>query len=208
MSKLQNIKAIKQMLDGTHRTQARKTIAFSDKTKQDQRREVGDVWTDENGVEWEQRNGFKIKKGKLDEIRSLIAASKMPSHCPKCKQEMTKRLDAKFWKLDGHCFDCQIEFEHNLRIEGKYEAYEKQRILQNAEAWLKDAEQEAKALAEIFRNPLTFATADGAIEKWSGGMTGDELAEKVEKEFELFKENFINKLKNEEKQQNESKQSN
>ena len=199
MSKLQNIKAIKQMLDGTHRTQTRNAIAFSDKVTDSVKREVGEVWTDESGVEWEQRNGFKIKKGKLDEIRSLIAASKTPSHCPKCKQAMTKRLDAKFWKLDGHCFDCQIEFEHNLRIEGKYEEYEKQRILKNAEAWLKDAEQEAKELAEVFRNPLTFANADGTIENWSGGMTGEELAEKIEQEFEQFKDNFINKLKNETK---------
>lgn len=199
MSKLQNIKAIKQMLDGTHRTQTRNTIAFSDKNLDSVKRNVGEVWTDENGVEWEQRNGFKIKKGKLDEIRSLIAANKTPSHCPKCKQAMTKRLDAKFWKLDGHCFDCQVDFEHNLRIEGKYEEYEKQRILKNAEAWLKDAEQEAKELADAFRNPLTFANSDGTIEKWSGGMTGDELAEKIEKEFEQFKDNFINKLKNETK---------
>ena len=42
---------------------------------------------------------------------------------------------------------------------------------------------------------LTFANSDGSIEKWTGGLTGDEMAEKIEKEFELFKENFINKLK-------------
>jgi ribosomal protein L37AE/L43A len=207
MTKLQNIKAIRQMLDGTHRTQTKNTVAFSDKAKDLTKREVGEVWTDESGVEWEQRAGFKIKKGKLDEIRSLIAASRTPSHCPKCNQAMTKRLDAKFWKLEGHCFDCQVELEHNLRIEGKYEEYERQRILKNAEAWLKDAEQEAKELAEVFRNPLTFANSDGTIEKWSGGMTGEELAEKIEKEFELFKENFINKLKNEPKTINESQTS-
>ena len=191
MAKLQNIKAIRQMLDGTHKTQSRKTIGFSDVKSSEIKREVGDVWTDENGVEWEQRAGFKIKKGKLDEIRELLVKNRMPSHCPECNQPMTKRLDKKFWALEKRCFDCQVLFEHKLRIEGKYEAYEKERMLKNAEAWLSQAEQEAKELATAFRNPLTFANSDGSIEKWTGGLTGDEMAEKIEKEFELFKENFI-----------------
>lgn len=195
MAKLQNIKAIRQMLDGTHKTQTKKTVGFSDVKSSETRREVGEVWTDENGVEWEQRAGFKIKKGKLDEIRELLAKDRMPKDCPECKQPMTKRLDEKFWKLEKRCFDCQVSFEHNLRIEGKYEEYERDKVLRNAESWLVEAEKEAKDLAEVFRNPLTFAGADGSIEKWSGGMTGEEVAEKIEKEFEMFKENFIEKLK-------------
>ena len=195
MTKLQNIKAIRQMLDGTHKTQTKKTVGFSDVKSSETRREVGEVWTDENGVEWEQRAGFKIKKGKLDEIRELLAKDRMPKDCPECKQPMTKRLDEKFWNLEKRCFDCQVSFEHNLRIEGKYEEYERDKILRNAEAWLAEAEKEAKDLAEVFRNPLTFAGADGSIEKWSGGMSGEEVADKIEKEFEMFKENFIEKLK-------------
>lgn len=195
MTKLQNIKAIRQMLDGTHKTQTKKTVGFSDVKSSETRREVGEVWTDENGVEWEQRAGFKIKKGKLDEIRELLAKDRMPKDCPECKQPMTKRLDEKFWNLEKRCFDCQVSFEHNLRIEGKYEEYERDKILRNAESWLAEAEKEAKDLAEVFRNPLTFAGADGSIEKWSGGMSGEEVADKIEKEFEMFKENFIEKLK-------------
>lgn len=199
MTKLRNIEAIRKMLDGTHKTQTKKSVGFADIRQKNQPRNVGETWFDDDGVEWEQRAGFKIKKGKLDEIRELINASKVPSNCPKCNQSMTKALDKKFWKLEGHCFDCQIEFEHNLRIEGKYEEYERDRILRNAEAWLRDAEQEAKELAEAFRNPITFANADGTIEEWSGGMSGDELAEKIEKEFEDFKINFIEKLKHKDK---------
>lgn len=195
MAKLQNIKAIRQMLDGTHKTQSRKTIGFSGGKGSETKHAVGEVWTDDNGVEWEQRDGFKIKKGKLDEIRELLVKNRMPSHCPECSQPMTKRLDKKFWALEKRCFDCQVLFEHKLRIEGKYEAYEKERMLKNAEAWLIQAEQEAQEIAKMFRDPLAFANSDGSIEKWSGGMSGEEMAEKIEKEFELFKENFINKLK-------------
>ena len=195
-TKLRNIEAIKKMLDGTHRTQNKTTVGFSDAdkvAKQNQKRAIGECWV-ENGEEWEQREGFKIKKGKMDEIRQLIA-NKMPSTCPKCNNSMTKRLDEKFWKLEKHCFDCQVDFEHNLRIEGKYEAYEKERILKNAEAWLKDAEQEAKEIIESFRNPENFTNVDGTTEQWNGAITAEEIADKIEKEFELFKENFINELK-------------
>jgi ribosomal protein L37AE/L43A len=197
MTKLQNIKAIKQMLDGTHKSQGKRTVSFANVKSSEVKREIGEIWTDENGVEWEQRSGFKIKKGKLDEIRQLLAERSMPKDCPKCNQTMTKRLDKKFWALEKHCFDCQVAFEHELRIEGKFAQYEKERMLKNAEAWLVEAEQEAKELAEAFRNPLAFAGADGTMEKWSGGMTPEEMADKIEKEFDLFKENFINKLKQE-----------
>lgn len=197
MTKLRNIDAIKKMLDGTHRMQTRKTISFSesfDKEKY-QKREVGESWTDENGVEWEQRAGFKIKKGKLDEIRDLLVANRMPSHCPECNEPMKKRLDEKFWKLEKRCFDCQVNFEHNLRIEGKFEEYQRNRILKNAEAWLADAEKEAKEIIEVFKNPLTFANSDGTFEEWTGGKTAEEVAQQIEEEFDEFKKNFIEKLK-------------
>lgn len=195
MAKLQNIKALKQMLDGTHKSQNKSAVSFANVKGSEKTRAVGEVWTDENGVEWEQRSGFKIKKGKLDEIRELLVANRMPSHCPKCNQEMNKRLDAKFWKLEKHCFDCQVEFEHTLRIEGKFEEYSSNRILRNAESWLADAEKDAKEIIETFRNPITFANADGTFEEWSGGKSAEDVAEQIEKEFKEFKENFINELK-------------
>ena len=131
-TKLQNMRAVRQMLDGTHKTQSSTTVGFAGNEKANEpKRQIGDVWKDEKGEEWEQRAGFKIKKGKLDEIRQIINANKMPAECPKCHEPMTKRLDAKFWKLENQCLDCHVDFEHQLRIEGKYEQYEKDRILKN-----------------------------------------------------------------------------
>lgn len=194
--KLQNIKAIRQMLDGVHKTQTKNTVTFSDvQITQETTRAIGETWTDENGIEWEQRSGFRIRKGKLNEIRDLILAeTQVPDTCPKCHNPMTKRLDKKFWKLEKHCFDCQVNFEHELRLEGKYEAYERDRIRKNAEAWLQQAEQEAMEIVNVFKNPVTFANADGTLEKWSGGMKPEEIADKIEKEFQKFKEDFLTKL--------------
>ena len=73
--KLQNIKAVKKMLEGTHAFQTKKTHGFSDAKKtadKNQKREVGDIWDEEiNGTLYtiEQKKGFRIKKPKnFDEI--------------------------------------------------------------------------------------------------------------------------------------------
>jgi len=68
-------------------------------------------------------------------------------------------------------------------------------MLANAEAWLKQAELEKEVLKTTLM--ASFVNDDGSIEKWKEGMTEDELMEKVDKEFEIFRENFIEKLKNE-----------
>ena len=45
--KLQNLKAVKQMMAGTHRSQTRKTHGFSDAksaAKKNEKHEIGDAW--------------------------------------------------------------------------------------------------------------------------------------------------------------------
>ena len=58
--------------------------------------------------------------------------------CPKCKKTMKKRLDDKFWYLYKHCFDCQIDFENKLRLEGKYDEWALQKTKSNQRAWVDD----------------------------------------------------------------------
>ena len=190
MAKLQNIKAIKQMLDGSHRTQ-NKTVISLHQVEKDKLREVGETWIDANGKEWEQRDGYKVSVNKFIDS---IAEMRMPSNCPKCKKEMNHRFDKKFWNLEKHCFECQVSYEHELRIDGKYEEYDKRRKVANALAWLRDAEKEAQEIIEGFRNPATYANADGTYEKWQHNISPEEIADKIEKEFAEFKENFIQKL--------------
>ena len=43
---------------------------------------------------------------------------------------MKKNLIISFWRLMGHCFDCQIDFEHKLRLEGKFD-WKQQKMLEN-----------------------------------------------------------------------------
>ena len=193
MSKLNNVKAVKEMIAGTHRTQTKNTVSFGE-SKEFIKREVGDQWTDDEGNIWEQKKGYKIKLGKLSELRSEI------NTFPKCSKEVCtctnpNRNDLKMKALHGMCFDCVIDMEHQLKIEGKYEEYERQKLLSNGKAWLTQAELEKEALKVAIK--ARYINEDGSFEEWDG-MSWDEMEEKIENEFRIFKENFIQKLENKE----------
>ena len=200
--KLQNIKAVKQMLDGTHKFQTKKTIGFSDakqKAKKNKKRNVGDIWDEEiNGIMYtiEQKNGFRVKKPKnsvMSEVREYL------NSYPNCQKECCKtsynHLDKKMQKIHGMCYDCVIDMEHELKKQGKYEEYERKKITENALAWLKRAEQDVEHLKQVYTEDYTtVAGADGQLETWKARMTPAEFENKIEKEFDKFKENFLEKL--------------
>ena len=106
-------------------------------------------------------------------------------------------------KAHGMCYDCVIDMEHKLRVEGKFEEYEKERIHASALSWLKDAEQDVDALKKAFTQASEFVTnADGLTESWAAQMTTEEFEEKVEKQFEKFKAEFLANI-NKDKEEDE-----
>jgi ribosomal protein L37AE/L43A len=78
---------------------------------------------------------------KIDRLSDIMKEVRMPYFCPSCEKVMKKRLDDKFWRIMGHCFDCQVEMENKLRVSGEYEEWEKNKILENKKAYLKDLKQ-------------------------------------------------------------------
>jgi len=194
MSKLNNIKAVKEMLGGEHKTQTKKTISFTDKIVE--RREVGETWIDDKNQKWEQRNGYKVKIGKMAKLREELKSF------PNCNTENSScnctepgQADLKMKAIHGMCLNCVVEMEHNLKMNGKYEEYERKKMLSNAEAWLKQAELEKEVLKTTLK--ASFVNEDGSIEEWAEGMSEAELVNKIDKDFEKFRTDFIGKLKNE-----------
>ena len=92
------------------------------------------------------------------------------------------------------CLDCVTLMEYDLKQKGEYEEYERKKLLSNAEAWLKQAELEKEVLKTTLK--ASFVNEDGSIEQWNG-MSEEELIEKIDKDFETFRNDFIGKLKNE-----------
>ena len=75
---------------------------------------------------------------KIDPITDIFKDARMPWFCPSCKKTMKKRLDNKMWLLYNHCFDCQIDFENKLRIDGKFEEWEESKVKANQKSYLED----------------------------------------------------------------------
>lgn len=212
--KLQNVKAVQQMLDGTHKFQTKKTMGFSDSettAKKNERHDVGDVWEEtdtSSGITYiiEQRDGFRIKKTKSSDVLQTVR-EELRSF-PNCRKETctclgTHHLDKKMQKIHGMCFDCTIEMEHELKKEGKFEEYEQNKIRENKLAWLASAERDVAMLKEAYTQASQFVTnSDGEKEQWSARMTPEEFEETIQKQFNIFKEKFLNNLDNKETNEN------
>ncbi len=94
-------------------------------------RKEGDVWEDVNGRKWTIKNGIRQNVTKLDD-------AKTPFWCPKCSNPLNHRFDLKFWRIRGHCMECNVKLETELRRQGKWEEYERKIILRNYIAETKD----------------------------------------------------------------------
>jgi ribosomal protein L37AE/L43A len=192
-SKLQNNKAIREMLDGTHHTQTRKSISTHVGNKQEQKREVGSRWTDANGVSWEQKDGYRVKNvDRSDRIKSINEYLNVKQDCPNCNKPMTKRLDTKYYNIHKMCMDCSIDLEHKMRLNGTWKEYERKRILENIKAWLKDAEAEKEILKREISND-SYVNGDGTLEKWELPYNVEEQCKRIDEGFVKFKQELLTK---------------
>jgi hypothetical protein len=111
--------------------------------------------------------------------------ARMPWFCPACKKTMKKRLDDKMWLLYNHCFDCQIDFENKLRLEGKFEEWEQNKVTANQKSYLEDLLQsleEWKNTSQIeFQEQVGVQDMEMQKEKWTQNQEQvKEMADKAE----------------------------
>jgi hypothetical protein len=78
---------------------------------------------------------------------------------------MKPHLDKRWFVMYGHCFDCQVDFEHDLRKQGKLQEFEKQVTNQHLEGMTKDFEV---WFDELINEKNQFITENGDVEKWDG----------------------------------------
>ena len=115
--------------------------------------------------------GGKTRESDLSKVMQSV---RMPLFCPKCKKTMKKKLDDKFWRTKGHCFDCQIEFENQLRVKGEFDTYAKEIINGNKKAFLKDMKQSLDEFEETggkveWLNSVGVQDVELEKEKWEMG---------------------------------------
>ena len=141
------------------------------------------------GYEGKTESGDKISR-----LSDVMKEARMPMFCPKCDVIMKKRLDNKFWNMYGHCFDCQIKIENKMRIDGTYEAWEKEKVRQNKISILKDEIQAIKEWRDVkaptWYNNVGVNTPELEEEKWDVDVSAiqKEADEAIEKYTKQLKE--------------------
>ena len=152
------------------------------------------------GYEGKQEDlGGKTRKSELTDIMSKV---RMPWFCPKCQKTMKKRLDDKFWRMMGHCFDCQIELENKMRINGEFKEYAYSKMLENQKSQLKDLEQslddfEKTGGKKEWFNQVGVNNPELEAEKWEMGEKEFEKTISDARDFIKEKREIVEKAQNE-----------
>ena len=190
-----NTQKVQDMLDGNHK----RKLQVGMHTPEDvhSNRKVGDKWTDSDGVEWEQKQGYRSKVSKL-------AAKGLGDNCPDCKSLIVKKWDKDSYKWNGRCYYCQIDFEAGItktrKLEGSKEDILNQFVgKKGAKKW--------KALSEKEKQSVLDSVLDGKdkyiiskIENYLEGYKEEQKIWKKEIDGEnktLFDKSVVNAMANE-----------
>ena len=74
----------------------------------EKKRELGERWTDADGIEWEQKNGYVMKNP--DGVKVGFG-----DNCPDCGILITRGRHKDTYIRMGKCFHCQLNFEVDLK---------------------------------------------------------------------------------------------
>jgi hypothetical protein len=201
--KLQNIKAVKQMMAGTHRSQTRKTHGFSDAksaAKKNEKHEIGDIWfeTDaKTGTEWKvtQHDGFRSRQpanSVREVIKDILTA---PDNCPCCGKKMKdvpeEHLNLKMYFRYKKCFDCVVKEETKIRARGKeaWTEYSRKKMLANAQSWMRDTDKEIEELKTAVTETY-WQNADGKTEE----IDITEFIKRIDNDYKDIKKQIMNNL--------------
>ena len=185
--KLQNIKAVNQMLAGEHSFQTNKTVGFSSNNSEVKTRLVGETWEvidPKTNITYihEQKNGYIMRtKTGADQLQTV--------------RDSLTVFNKKMKAAHNMCFDCVIDAEHEMKLNGTFNDYAVNKIKQNAYEWINRAENDIKLLKQTYTTSYqVLSNSQGSMETVDARMTPNEFAEKVEREFQEYKEKFLLKL--------------
>ena len=168
-----DVQRLRNIVKGKHADKSQVSVGFTQ--GQDAPHIEGDIW-EEGDKTWTIKDGIKQNVTKLDKAREAV---NLPIFCPCCKNTMKPHLDKKWYNMYRRCFNCQIDFEAEIRKQGLWEEYEKNIInsdidglIENFQIWMDE---------EISNDSHTsFITEAGDVEKWVGSSKNKLLESKEE----------------------------
>lgn len=183
---------VKRMRNIVQKKYTAKTEIQTGYSRKNLKRYEGDIW-EENGKQWTIKNGIKQTVSKLKSARKKY---NKPLCCPKCQGSLKHRMNDIMWPIHNMCFHCVIKFETKLRIDGKYDEYEKSIMKGRYQSWLTDVNQEYDEWLNTEQGNK-YITEAGHSEDWSG-YDKSVISEKVETGINNVKRNFIRTINDEE----------
>jgi hypothetical protein len=141
--------------------QGDKTIIGVGYIKQEESHSEGDVW-EENGRKWTIKNGIKQNLTKLDKAKQELH---LPLFCPECSCLMKPHLDKRFWIMYKRCFNCQVDFESDIKKQGLWDMYEKNIINSDIDSIINEFMIWSD---ENINETESFITEGGDVENWIG----------------------------------------
>jgi len=131
-----------------------------------EKREVGEKWTDKDGKEWEQQEGFVSAVTQMDDIRKYLDKLNNCSNtdCPTSKPSLT---DKKLIRKTGLCIVCLAKQEGELKLDGTYAFYEDYKITLNKLGFVRDIKAQYEEALLGIKQQIEQVTEDGRVEKWT-----------------------------------------
>ena len=204
-NKLQNIKAVKQLLTGAHKSQQQSHLYTGKLKTRPEDHEVIEtfengtpkIWIERDavgfGTRFTQHDGFRTKEPENSILKEIRTSLSVPDKCPNCNTDMRnneKALNFKFYFKRKKCFGCVLTEERNIKQQGEkaWKEYQINIMSANAEDWIKDAEKEV----EIIKTQVvkTWQNAQGEYE------TADvsHYIKKIETDFQKLKDDVRDNL--------------
>jgi hypothetical protein len=166
-----DVQRLRNLMTGKHGAKTTVGVGY---TKQQEFHEEGDVWEEDDRT-WTIKNGIKQNITKLDKAKESIH---VPLFCPCCNNLMKNKHDKAFYLQYKRCFNCQAEFETELRIKGLWEDYEKHILNSDIDAMIN--EFSIWIDEQMDETNTSYITEAGDVERWVGSSKKKLLENKEE----------------------------
>jgi hypothetical protein len=149
----------------------------------EKKREVGEIWTDKEGKEWEQKDGFKINTTKFDEVRQFLQKITNCS-AEECKTIQYSTADKKLIAKTGLCANCLAKEESQLRADGTWPYYEDYKISLNKLAYIRDVKDEYEEALKGVSQQIQILNEDGTTQNWQWDIDIDKVKADIQSDID------------------------
>ena len=149
----------------------------------EEKREVGERWTDKDGKEWEQKEGFKVAVTQMDDVRKFL--EKLTTcNSENCETTQYSNADKKLIRKSGYCVVCLDKMERELKKDGTFPFYEDYKITRNKLDYVRDLKAQMEEALKGVKQQLEMVTEDGRIEKWTWDIDIKKVKEDLQKDID------------------------